>query len=705
MTTATASRLAWAFGILGVVLTVAALVLVALDWRAGPNAATGQLAWFLDTVIAGSLGLLIATRRPRNPIGWLLLAIGLGNAVYLVADFAAIRGLLSGVPARSWPAWGGWVFNWIGGTGAALLAFLILFFPDGRLPSPRWRWALWVGILVGIGITVLSMLAPAPVQLSAGLPEVPNPIGLRASNQLLNAGSDAIILSLLIPAAAVVTRLRRARGLARQQLIWFALVAAVTVALVVISIPLGVISQPVGSTVSALAFDLGIGVLLPATIGIAVIKDGLYDIDLFISRAVVYASLAVFITAVYIGIAVGIGDLIGSGGRPNLALSILATAVVAVGFQPVRHRVQRLANRLVYGQRATPYEVLSEFSGRVADAYAAEGVLTRMARVLQEGTGAERAVVWLRDSDQLQPAAAYPELGDAPAPVTMADGVLPPFPGAEHTVEVRHQGELLGAITVSSHRGESLTPIETKLIDDLARQAGLVLKNVGLTAELSHRVDELRVSRQRLVRTQDEERRRLERNLHDGAQQHLVALKVKLGLVQALTDRNPERATAMLEQLEGDADQALDTLRDLARGIYPAQLTEAGLAAALRAQAARSTVPVGVGVDGVTRHPLDIEATVYFCVLEALQNVQKYARASRAEVHLEEVDGELRFAVEDDGCGFDVAEVVRGSGLTNMTDRLDAVGGRLRLDSSPGHGSRVTGRVPLRPRSEAAAGG
>lgn len=696
MSSATASRPAWALGALAAALTLAALVLIALDWRVINSISTSQLPWLLNALITVPLGMLIAARRTRNPIGWLLLAIGLGNAVYLVADFGAIRGVLSGVPARGWPAWGAWTYSWTGGTGAYLLAFLILFFPDGRLPSPRWRWALWALAVIGGGLTVASMAAPVPVQLTPRLPDLPAPVAVPFATQIDSYGSYLAITGFLVPAAAVVVRLRRARGVARRQLIWFALVAAGAIAVVVLGLPVSLISQNAGYAISGTAFDLGIGVLLPATIGIAVIKDGLYDIDLFISRAVVYTSLAVFITAVYVGIAVGVGHLIGSGGRPSLALSIPATAIVAVGFQPVRQRVQRLANRLVYGRRATPYEVLSEFSGRVADAYAAEGVLTRMARVLQEGTGADQAVVWLRNVDQLLPAAAYPEAGETPPSVVMAGGVPPMLPG-EHAAMVRHRGELLGALTVSTHRGEALTPIETRLIDDLARQAGLVLKNVGLSAELSSRVDELRVSRQRLVRTQDEERRRLERNLHDGAQQHLVALKVKLGLVQTLTERAPDRAAAMLEQLEGDADQALDTLRDLARGIYPVQLSEEGLAPALSAQAARATLPVTVDGDGVGRHPLNIEATVYFCVLEALQNVQKYAAASAATVRLWEAGGRVHFEVADDGRGFEVATVARGSGLTNIADRLDAVGGRLQIESEPGGGARISGSVPTRP--------
>ena len=260
-------------------------------------------------------------------------------------------------------------------------------------------------------------------------------------------------------------------------------------------------------------------------------------------------------------------------------------------------------------------------------------------------------------------------------------------------MEVRHQGELLGALSVTKRRGEALTPIEQKLVDDLAQQAGLVLKNVGLSADLQARLDELRASRQRLVYAQDLERRRLERNLHDGAQQHLVALKVKLGLAEMLLGRDPAKAAATLEQLKGDADEALETLRDLARGIYPPLLADKGLVVALESQARKATVPVKVAAEGVGRYPQDVEATVYFCVLEALQNVQKYARATQVEVLLHAEDGKLMFEVTDDGTGFDVTSARQGAGMTNMSDRVDALGGSLEVMSQHGAGTCVRGAL------------
>ncbi|MGA8015278.1 MAG: sensor histidine kinase, partial [Candidatus Dormiibacterota bacterium] len=398
---------------------------------------------------------------------------------------------------------------------------------------------------------------------------------------------------------------------------------------------------------------------------------------------------------VYVGIAVGIGELVGSGGKPNLGLSILATAIVAVGFQPVRELMQKVVNRLVYGRRATPYEVLSQFSARVAETYAGEELLPRMARILQEGTGAEAATVWLKSGIELRPAATHPDGLVGYEPRAMADGVLPELPEATRVVAVRHQDETLGALSIVKRRGESLTPLEQKLLDDLAHQAGLVLKNVGLTADLQARLKELRQSRQRLVSAQDQERRRLERNLHDGAQQHLVALKVKLGLVEMLLNRDAEKARATLTQLKVDADEALDTLRELARGIYPPLLADKGLVAALESQARKATVPVSVTADGIGRYSQEMESTVYFCCLEALQNVQKYARASRVTIRLDDQDAELHLEVEDDGCGFDTSTVRPGAGLTNMRDRLDSLGGWITLTSLPGRGTTVRGAIPV----------
>jgi len=240
---------------------------------------------------------------------------------------------------------------------------------------------------------------------------------------------------------------------------------------------------------------------------------------------------------------------------------------------------------------------------------------------------------------------------------------------------------------VTKPGNEPLTPAERGLVTDLASQAGLVLRNGALIAEL-------RASRQRLVRAQDDERRRLERNLHDGAQQQLVSLSVKVRLAQSLVGQEDERARDMLDEVRADSRAALEELRDLARGIYPPLLADRGLAAALGAQARKSPIPVSIDPEGSRRYSEDVESAVYFCVLEALNNVAKYAEASHVTVHLSEREGNLRFEVTDDGQGF-ACGVSTGTGLRGMADRMDAIGGRLHVASEPGRGTTVVGEVPV----------
>jgi signal transduction histidine kinase len=374
---------------------------------------------------------------------------------------------------------------------------------------------------------------------------------------------------------------------------------------------------------------------------------------------------------------------------------MVAAVIVAVTFQPVRGVLTRFANRLVYGRRATPYEVLSEFSERVGDAYADEDVLPRMARVLGEGIGAERADVWLAVDRELRDVAAWPTDSPGSVAIPLTNGVVPPIDGADRVYPVEQAGELLGALAVRKPAADPISPADEKLIADLAAQAGLVLRNVRLSEQLKARLDDLKAAQKRLVNAQDEERRKLERNIHDGAQQQLVALAVKLRLADGLVERDASKARELLGQLQEETNTALEDLRDLARGIYPPLLADKGLPAALEAQARKSGLPIDVRAAGIGRYPQDIEAAVYFSCLEAMQNIAKYASASSASVSLAERDRLLTFAVVDDGRGFDPSANDSGTGLQGIADRLGALDGRVTVMSSPGHGTTIEGRLPL----------
>jgi signal transduction histidine kinase len=276
----------------------------------------------------------------------------------------------------------------------------------------------------------------------------------------------------------------------------------------------------------------------------------------------------------------------------------------------------------------------------------------------------------------------------------MSGDSLPDVPGATTTIPVVHHGDLLGAIDVQVPARDPLTPAQERMLVELATQAGLALRNVALTADLRRRLEELQRSRQRLVTAQDEERRKLERNLHDGAQQQLIALGVKLRLVDQLLDRDPGKARELLAAAQTEGAEAIEELRDLARGIYPPLLAEKGLIAALESQARKAAFSIDVQANGVGRYAEEVEAATYFCVLEALQNASKYAGASHVIVSVGAADGWLRFEVSDDGAGFDPRSLSKGAGLQNMEDRVAALGGELRVTSRRHAGTTVAGRIP-----------
>lgn len=656
-----------AIAIVGVLAAISGVVIsAAID----SSQATDVIA-ILATVAIGSLVWLLAPVEPRNPLTWVLAsvvlaiglyALGLGltsllwPGVTIPADFEA--SIPEDLPLGFLLIYG--LTQSLALTAViALLTFGLLLFPDGRLPSRRWR---WLGYFCAIGLVYLFVTGVSP-------------------NLLRDSGSlaDIWFLFLLSPLpclASLFFRFRAAEAETRSQIKWILWGALVMVPTLLISTSGG---PELLSTVGFTAFA--------ASYGVAILKYRLYDIDIVISRTVVLALLAGFITLTYAIVVVGIGGLIG-GDSDEILFPILATAIVALAFEPVRNKAQGWANRLVYGQRATPYEVLSDLTGRLSHGEEGEGLLGRMAKRLGDGTGAERATIWLGSPGEMAVGASWP--------IDAEPGHRIDF-DADNVFSVTHDGVGVGAFEVIKPRGSILSSAERSLINDLAGSAGAVLGYQRLNDSLTEKAAELAQSRARLVDAQDSERRRLERDLHDGAQQLIVALKVKIGLARAMAAKHGAADVEdLLRGLGEEAQSALDEVRALAKGIYPPVLESDGLGSAVSALASGAPEDVVLSCEGLGRYERDIEAAIYFEISEAVTNAIKHA-SGPIRVDLVGLEHEVRFSVTDSGPGFDVTSANGGSGLQNLRDRIDAVGGSLAIESSVGSPTAIRGSVPLQP--------
>jgi signal transduction histidine kinase len=603
----------------------------------------------------GIPGAMIARRRPENPIGFLLAFQALLLGLLIIVDSAAKANRGSPLDAFNADAQGYLVPLLLMGP------FIVLLFPDGRPPSRRWD-------------PVIGLFAVAVVTGMVGMglaPERSVPWSGTASLLTTVAAVSGLLASLLA-IVSVVLRFRRSRGIERAQMRWLAIVAVLGTLGLVAAIGGAVLvgEESIVNATGFLLFILSLTIGLPAAIGVSVLRYRLWELDVVVKKTVVALVLTLAFGVPVLAILAAASQLL-VWGVPNPVYTLAGGVLLGLLVIPVVRLARRFATRIAFGRRASEYEVLTAFGERVGETYSVVDVLPRMVQVLSNATGATSARVLLRVGSELREEAAIGE-----------------STGEEHVVPVLYEGEDLGALAATFPPTDPIDAAKRQLMENLAAQAGLVLRNVRL-------IEELRASRQRLVAAQDEERRKIERNIHDGAQQQLVALTVKLRLAQGLVATDPPKAEAMLSDLQGETQTALDDLRDLARGIYPPLLADRGLAEALGAQARKAAVPTTVEADDVGRYPAEVESAVYFCALEALNNVAKYADATAVEIRLARSDGHLTFLVRDDGAGFDVDSRVHGTGLQGMADRIEAVGGRLEIVSALGEGATVTGSIPV----------
>ncbi len=584
----------------------------------------------------------------------------------------------------------------------ALSFHLLLALPGGRLTGGGRRSA----VVVGYG----AALATGIVVAAAGRSFTPE--------------AGAVIWSMAAVGSLPALRARygSARGHDRERLQWMGIGAVIAADVALIA---AVLHALVGWPGPLAAVAAGGTVLIP--VGLMAGEVG--RLAPHGGRGFVHVlsivGFTVVVAAIYLLVVLGLGHApSNSADRQVLGLSMLAAGVAAVGYLPARERLVAWATRFVYGARQAPDEVLRTFGSRLTRAIPMDELLLQMAESLRKTMVLTSAEVYTGTGDVLERAVSVPDAGPRSLivtprerPVVTRAGVggnawasvwLPAILDGRPDSQIRlapvsHGGELLGLIVVERpSAADPFSEDDDRVLTDLARQVGLAFHNVQLDSALQATLDELRQqaqalreSRSRIVASADAERRRVERDLHDGAQQHLVALAVSLRLARDVVVDDPAAAVEMLDELGVAVQDTIKELRELAHGIYPPLLVDRGLLEALRAAAGRSPLGVEVSVDGIGRYPADVEAAVYFCCLEALQNAAKHAPGATVEVTLREESGGLLFAVSDDGPGFDIETARRGHGFMNMTDRLGAIGGTVRWDSEPGRGSLVHGSVPL----------
>jgi len=548
------------------IIAVPFVSVTTLAIRAVPhNGAVWAMIWAMFFGVAGELGHLVGVAR----MGFTSVEIENRKVFFAPSEIEAFASLGFAVTLSVW-----FVAVFL------LATHLLILFPGGTAGSVRWRWVLWAS-----GLSMAALFTSAMLGLA---PWVDRPYNEIYATDMGPQGVVSVLLLVLMFCAGaalvnLVRRFRRSVGEERLQYRWVTWALAIQVLLI-----FGFSWLPDSSLIGTVALAL-----VPLSFGVAILKYRLYDIDVVINRTIVFVLLAVFITVVYAVGVVALGSLVGGS---SVWLAMAATAVVAVAFEPVRARAQRLANRLVYGKRATPYEVLSELSRRLPEAEDEVGLLDRMAEQLALGTGAERTGVWLVEGDWFELSASYPPADGEGEALEWGD-----LPG--HVTAIEHDGERLGALTLEQPAGSTLHPAELRLVEDLAGSAGLVIRKLRLDAELEETAAELESSRRRLVEAEDLERRKLERDLNDGAQQNVVGLKGRLSSAARLAAEEESTRTAeLLEQMSNDAQAAVNEIGDLARGIYPPLLESEGLEAALRALAAAA--PVDEAQQGKIREAL-----------------------------------------------------------------------------------------------------
>lgn len=690
-------RIGRGFAITSVTFSLLGLVILAALWGWDPLVRTDAIYFGALGVGFGTLTWILVTARSDNGAVWAVAWSALFSSLFTAGLAMAVllsRGTFPGLtldelrelsPAMlPLPAAIALHFRFWAVVPALWLAltFGLLLFPDGRLPTRRWRWVGWLSIIA----IAVSTLATAVVQHPR------SSLAVKAAEGSIDSGVGPLIdigfflssIAALLSIASLAVRYRRSTGVVRDQIRWIGFGGAAFIIVITASASL---ENAVGAGIWADLLGLSMFFLLVVSWGVAITKYRLYEIDVVVSKSVTYVGLVAAITALYSVVVVVPLLVVGESddGGPGLVLPIVATGVVALLFEPIRKRMQRWADRLVYGDRASPHQVLSQVTARLSGGSGSDGI-DDLARMVAAGTGADRAVVWMRSGETLLAEGIWPRDGLGSGMPLMTVG----FDVDEYTemVAVRHEDVDLGALSITKPHNDPVTAADRELLADVAAGAALVLRNMRLNKELEERANDVRESRRRLIAAQDAERHRLERDLHDGAQQQVVALKVKLGIAKTLAQREgaDEIATRVIA-LADETQHAVDALRAVAHGIYPPLLESEGLGPALRAVERTSALPVELVVADLERYARPAEETAYFCVIETLEKARMSGAAS-ARVDLATRNGDL---VTEIGLG----RIETDLDLRAVADRIDAAGGTLTVEDQADRGRFMISSLPV----------
>lgn len=666
----------WALAALGPVLLAAAVV----GGTAEGMPRTFDVDDIYPNLVFGGamplLGGLILSRLPRHPIGWLFIGCGLASAATLAVWVYAEYGLVLHPGALPGALVAAWVSSWVWGLGFAPLAtFGLLLFPDGRLPGPRWRLVAWLdGLAIGL-IWIPNAFAPGPLQ---NHPVADNPLGVPVPMSWMVAigasGFALLLTGMGCSTAAAVVRWRRASDIERAQLSWFALAAVLLVSAVVLPTP-----DTLHTVLTLVAVPL-----LPFSVAVAVLRRRLYGVEVAVQRSLVYTTLTVLLLLVYALTVALLGAVLQHRAGP--AASLTATALVAVAFAPVRDRLQRGAARLLFGDRDDPYRVLSGVGRRLDEVDPATGpdpgavdvVLGEIVRTVATSLRLPFVQLTVADRDNEEPLTAW--VGERP--------------DAVHAVDLTFRGVRVGSLEAAT-RGprEPFSAAELALLGDLGRQLGVTAQAMTLSRDLQR-------SRERLVTTREEERRRMRRDLHDGLGPALAGIALGLDAVSRLSAARPDEASLLARQLKEEVHASLGAVRLLVEGLRPPALDQLGLVGALRQQAEllggrEAGLEVAVDADGLPALPAAVEVAAYRITSEAMTNVSRHAEARHCRVGLcIDETGALRVEVEDDGVGLSNGRRT-GVGMQAMRERAVELGGSWRAVPVPTGGTRVAARIPL----------